>query len=300
MDKDWPEGDFARTLYLTKSAAGGNVLWTINDTADPDQIWWYTDDITTPVLSAPTDGSSSGREGQAQLSWKAVTGATEYYVWWDIDPGFANVSADVKNAVTTSASYLVTGLEPGRTYYWRVAVADDSPVSSAFPKAFTFTTALGPSQWNPFIGGVPETPAEGATNVPLQPSFAWNAADWATGYEFELSTSPATGADGKFTTSQVSRTGAAALTTPVFRIDFNLAYSTTYYWHVRAVSATSSSGWATGVFTTVAQAPPPPTQPPVTPTPTPATPAYIWVIIGIGAALVIAVIILIIRTRRVA
>ena len=82
-----------------------------------------------------------------------------------------------------------------------------------------------------------------------------------------------------------------------------LAYSTTYYWKVRAVSKTSASEWATGVFTVAGEPAAAPTAPPAAATPTPvdtSTPVYIWVIIGIGAALVIAVIILIVRTRRVA
>ena len=149
------------------------------------------------------------------------------------------------------------------------------------------------AEWNPFVGGVPESPAEGATNVPLTPTFAWNPADWATGYEFQLATVPT------FATTVIAKTGANALTSTVYTSEQKLTNSITYYWRVRAISKTTTSEWATGVFTTEAAAPPTPTPPPPpSPTPAPSTPAYIWVIIGIGAALVIAVIILIVRTRR--
>jgi hypothetical protein len=153
---------------------------------------------------------------------------------------------------------------------------------------------LTAGQWNPFIGGVPEAPYNGATNVPLQPTFAWNAADWATGYEFILAL------DRQFTEPVVSKTGFNQLITTVFKdLEMTLEYDTTYYWKVRAVSKTSSSEWAMAVFTTIGKPPTPPPTPKPTPPPgpPPPTPTYIWVIIGIGAALVIAVIILIIRTR---
>ena len=127
-------------------------------------------------------------------------------------------------------------------------------------------------------------------------SFAWNPADWATGYEFILSDNP------DYQTI-VSKTGANALTNTVYLCEVMLDYDTTYYWKVRAISKTSSSEWAEAVFTTMSAPPPTPTPP--TPQPTPEQeplidPLFLWIIIGIGAVLVIALIILIVRTRRVA
>ena len=56
---------------------------------------------------------------------------------------------------------------------------------------WSFTTALGQGQWNPFVGGLTETPAPGKTGVSLTPTFAWNAADWTNTYEFVLAKDPA-------------------------------------------------------------------------------------------------------------
>lgn len=282
------------TLRLTRGTAA-NLLWTIATDDTPDEIWTYNDEIVAPVLSGPADGSSSGRELEVSVSWKSVPNADKYNVWWDIDPGFPNVGEDVNNETVTTTSFRITGLEPGRTYYWKVVVLPQEPAVSPFSARWSFTTGLGPAEWNPFVGGIPEAPTAGATNVPVKPSFAWNPADWATGYEFVLATNTA------YSTPLISKTGANALTGTTYLSEQTLAYSTTYYWRVRAISKTSQSAWAEGVFTTVAAPPPPPTPPPSPPpAPKPTTPAYIWVIIGIGAALVIAVIILIIRTRRVA
>jgi hypothetical protein len=277
---------------------GSNILWGASynwsGTAWASDVWAYEDTLTgKPGLSSPSDGSDTGREDSATLSWKEMDGAKQYDIWVDTDPGF---KTDPIKKTTELSNLKVTGLEDGQTYYWKVRVSAGEPVKSNWSSVWSFSTALGAPQWNPFVGGVPESPVNGATNLPLTPTFAWNAADWATGYEFVLAK------DAAFSDAVVSKTGANALTGTVYLSEATLANSTTYYWKVRAISKTTNSEWATAVFTTEATPPAPP-KPPVTPTPTPvdtSTPMYIWVIIGIGAALVIAVIILIVRTRRVA
>jgi hypothetical protein len=276
------------SLHLTM---GSNILWGHHT----DDIYTYEDTLTGKVtLTSPSDGSDTGRVDTAKLAWNDMEGSDEYQIRVNTDPGFKGEEIDVDATELTSIT--VTGLEDGKTYYWKVRVAKGEPVYSNYSDVWSFTTAMGAGQWNPFVGGVPEAPANGATNVPLQPTFAWNAADWATGYEFVLADNPAFN-------PIVSKTGANALTTTVYLCEATLDYETSYYWKVRAISKTSNSEWASAVFTTMAKAPPPPEPPKPPPTPVvpePTTPAYIWVIIGIGAALVIAVIILIVRTRRVA
>jgi hypothetical protein len=291
VSKSWPSGRDAWGLWLTP---GSNQLWTIawdpTDPEEPDEIWEYTDDVTTPALTAPEDGASSLRIDEVTLKWGEVENATKYHIFVSDDPGFPYYD----HFAPTVETQRITGLEDGRTYYWKVAVHEGKPCLSLWSDVWSFTTALSAAQWNPFVGGIPEAPYNGATNVPLTPTFAWNAADWATGYEFVLAK------DSAFTDAVVSKTGANALETTVYECEETLSTSTTYYWKVRAISSTSQSEWATAVFTTVG--PPPPTPKPPTPAPEPeppTTPAYIWVIIGIGAALVIVVIILIITTRRV-
>jgi hypothetical protein len=254
---------------------------------DPDEVWMLEDEIHVPVLTTPADGASSERVEGVTLGWERVTNATHYYVWVDIDAGFS----DPDQYEVTSTSNRVTNLDPGVTYYWRVSTQEGYKAISWWSDTWSFTTALAVGQWNPFVGGIPEAPYNGATNVPLRPTFAWNAADWATGYEFLLADNPAYN-------PIVSKTGANALTGTVYECEVELDYATTYYWKVRAISKTSQSEWAEAVFTTISAPPPPPEAPPPPEKPEPPkTPAYIWVIIGVGAALVIAVIVLIVRTR---
>jgi hypothetical protein len=291
LAEEWPGGE-PWDLWITSGSS--NVLWTIVREEDPMEVWIYTDEITTPTLNAPSDGSSSGRTSEVTVSWNDVENADYYDLWWDDDPGFPNVMAGVQNITTSVTSYRITGLEPGKTYYWKVAVSPQEPCISLWSDVWEFSTGLAAAQWNPFVGGIPEAPANGATGVPLRPTFAWNAADWATGYEFILAK------DAAYKDVVVSKTGANALAGTTYQSEQKLANETTYYWKVRATSKTSSSEWAEAVFTTEPKAPPAPKPPTVVKEvlPPPETPAYIWAIIGIGAALVIAVLILIVRTRR--
>jgi hypothetical protein len=290
----WPTTSMSWGLTIT---AGSNKLWTLGNApvSGGSEVWTYVDEVVKPTLTSPADGTSSMRVDSVVLGWNAVPNATLYEVFVDTSSAFA---APIFRGQTTQTSMRVPGLEDGVQYFWKVAVFAQSPVLSLWSSTFDFTTELSSAQWNPFIGGVPEAPANGATNVSLHPCFAWNPADWATGYEFQLSTT------SDFASPIDSKTGANAVTSTVYCTDQTLQLSTTYYWRVRAVAAATQSEYGIGVFTTVGPTPAPPTAPPTatpaTPTPTPTTPVYIWVIIGIGAALVIAVIVLIVRTRRVA
>jgi hypothetical protein len=283
------------TLDALHLSTGSNVLLGYETTF----VWTFTDTLTGKVtLSSPVDAGTSGRVTSATITWQAMPGAFTYEYIYDVDSGFKSGvgGAAVSTSLTTAT---LSNLDPGRTYFWKVRGI--SPLYTNWSSVWEFTTALGEGQWNPFQGGIPEAPTNGATNVSLTPTFAWNAADWATGYEFVLAT------DAAFSSTVVSKTGSNALTATVYLSEETLSYETTYYWKVRATSKTSNSEWATAVFTTMAQATvAPTTTPPTYPTPTvivpeaeAETPMYIWVIIGVGAALVIAMIVLIVRTRRV-
>jgi hypothetical protein len=267
----------------------GPKLWTIyNGTG----IKYYEDTLTgSPTLVSPADGAESVTLTGIVLSWNAMDGAKTYQVLVNSDPSFLGVGVTVPDTSLTSTG--VSGLASGTDYYWKVRVLSQSPTRSRWSETRMFSTALGAAPWSPFVPASGVSPAPGATDVPLSPVFQWNPAEWATGYDFDLSDSP-----------DFSTIVSTTVSEPFYAYDGVLDYSTSYYWRVRAVSATSESGWGEGVFTTMAAPPPPPPEPPepeppvVIPPVEQVTPAYIWAIIAIGAVLVIAVIVLIVRTRR--
>ncbi len=276
--------------------AGSNILWGIGDSmAGPPgsqgpKVWTFEDTLTgQTVPSTPLDDGETGRETEVSLAWDDMDGARGYEYEVNTDAGFDGVVIAAGSVDVTTVR--ITVLDAGQTYYWRVRA--DDPLWSNWSDTWSFNTAFGAGEWNPFVGGIPEAPANGATNVPLLPTFAWNRASWASGYSFELSANP------DYSDPIVSKVEASSLDGTVYLCEVELEYGTTYYWRVRAGSPTSHSEWAEAVFTTMDEPPappPPPDEPP--PPPPPTTPAYIWVIIGVGALLVIAVIVLIITTRR--
>ncbi len=274
-----------KALYLT---AGSHVLLGFED----GDTYYYEDTLAVPVvLSAPDDGASSGRVDSAELKWDKLGSANMYRIEVDTDPGFDSADSDD----TSLTSVRVTGLEDGRTYYWRVRVAEGEPVLSRWSEVWSFTTSLSAAEWNPFVGGVPEAPSNGATSVPIRPAFAWNPADWATRYELVVAR------DSKFADLVTSKMGDNALTIPTWACDRDLDYNATYYWKVRAISPTSYSQWALGIFTTESAPPAPVSSPspsPPAPLPAPATPVSIWVMLAIVVALVITLLVLIVTTRH--
>ena len=296
--------DAGATLNSLQLTSGSNVLWAVD--ISTATIWHYDDTLAVPVvLTGPEDGSASRRTGYVSLSWTGLDSATMYEIAWDYDPDFIYAPTYAESGTTYYSIDTSTDPLYGETIFWMVRVGDENdagaPVLSKWSEVRSFTVALGGGQWNPFMtalmipGNV--SPVPGATDAPLMPDFQWNAADWATGYEFVL----ADNAD--FISPIISRTVPGTTT----GCEVELSYNTSYHWKVRAVSATSASEWAEGVFHTIAK--PVAVAPPVEITEVPApqvtvtqpsiTPGWIYAIIAIGAALAVLVIVLIIRTRRV-
>jgi hypothetical protein len=293
---------------LWMSASGtDNKLWTIDTSVVPNKVYHYTDTLATEIiLDAPLDATNLGSSSTASLSWIGLTGATGYTALVNTRSDFRGTAATISQ-VGTEVTATATGLSAGRTYYWRVRAA--SPVLSRYSETRTFITQLSTPAAPPTLA-----PVSGAQDVILMPTFGWGAVTYATSYELELTKDPTFGSG---IMKRTSPTNALVWDTP-------LDYSTAYYWRVRAVTATGSSPWVTGVFTTMAEPTPPvvvePTPPappapeitlevpapqvtevviPPPPAPEYIVPGYIYAIIAIGGVLVIAVIVLIVRTRRV-
>jgi len=249
-----------------------------------------------PELLSPTDGKKKVGDlaGDLEkvnviLDWDAVISeaTVTYEVQLDEDSKFnaserfvtATSAEDlglVRQAVTTDTFAEFAGLENEFTYYWRVRVVDPalSPWSETWEfktKASTITSVVtAPS----IADG---SPAPGATNVPLRPTFSWSAIGGVDYYELEVAT------DANFSDLAISEETEGTAYTP----DSDLEKNTTYFWRVRGCTDDGEcSDWSsTGVFTTGPEV-------------QPGTPAWVWVVIVIGAILAIVVVILIVRTRR--
>jgi hypothetical protein len=310
--------------------------------------------IGAPTLTSPKNGGNVTTAAYGNVAWTGLTGVTAYQVQSDdtssaftgnnmgimsaisgTTPGtlgalgdcIAATSAIVGNSTSSGTGPGGTALTAGGTYYWEVRAVSTDPnttannIDSRWSTGWSFVTAL------PTVVGtatIPFSPLQGQQDVPVTTSFSWPAVSGATTYDFVIADSsvPGNTSAAPFTIIDYGDNTAINAYTP----QTALKYDTTYFWEVRADSATAQGPWTINEFTTE----PMPTsttavmttpvvtptvtvinsQPAVTPTVTvinsgtgtssPVIPTYLlWLVIVVGAVLVIAVIVLIVRTRRI-
>ncbi len=306
----------AATIQVLKAAssATSNELFAVDNSlgAGLNRIMRFTDTytaavaLTTPAVTTAIPAPQLTKTNKADLVWRGVTvpaGVTPTYaVQVNTKADFSGLDQTLvfpdPTKTTATAGTTAAPLEGGTRYYWRVRAI--TPIFSRYSPTWSFITALA----TPAPTVTELTPKQGSLDVSVTPIFSWPEVTDAT-YEFQLGDDP---------TFQILLYAATATVNSHVARE-TLAYTTTYYWRVRAVSALTTSGWSTGAFTTMAK-PVPPT-PPIVITPTPPVkteivkvevpvpqptpiPSYLlWSVIFIGAILIIALIVLIVRTRRV-
>jgi len=301
----------ALSVGISLNVVGGdsNVVGII-DTVN-DRVSVYTDtmsksSVTVPELVSPADGAiiTSGTAGgtiNVNFVVSYASQVTTVQVRYANNADFSNPANSnvVAPATATGAVDLAALGFEGQTVYWKARAT--APFLSGWSDYRTIelpviTAVQAPTPMSP------GSSAGSTVDVPISPVLNWSAFKLANGYEMQLAK------DADMTDFIADMTGANALgNVTSWKCTSTLAYSTTYFWRVRAIIGTSAtySDWSNTVgFTTMAK-PVEPTPPVIieptpapTPLPTPTTPAYIYAIIAIGAVLVIVVIVLIVRTRR--
>jgi hypothetical protein len=240
----------------------------------------YSDSLTQPVtLTSPPDQAPgvgtivNGAIKNISLDWETLEGATEYEWQLDYDTNFSSVPTDFEGTTGASSAQL-PALDPATTYYWKVRATE--PVLSPWSDKWSFTTSLGTEITAPQL----ESPEGGASGVPVRPIFQWSAIAGADSYELMVST------EATFDNPTILKSGAYALPATAWQSNIALNYNTTYYWKVRAISASTTSLWsAVSAFTTE-----PPPSPQSTPPPQPsqpATPDWIKWLMPLGGVLLL-------------
>jgi len=270
-------GGLSRDAKLVGIWSAGTRVWSI-DTTGARLMLFY--DTLASVLDLVSPDDAAGGLGtlnnhtvrDVRLDWDAGEGATGYEWQCNYEGDFSDLPEGLSGS-TSASSVRLPALEPATTYFWRVRAC--SPVLGPWSEKRSFTTSLDTEA----VALKPESPAPGATGVPVQPFFQWTAVSGADAYELLVA------GDVDFSEPNVSRTGESAIPANAWQCDVPLACAATYYWKVRAVSRTTRSPWsAAGVFTTGPETvadtptPPPPSNheielPPPTPTEATGTPA---------------------------
>lgn len=294
-----PTGATGATKLIGVAAPGANMLYGIFGAS----LYVYTDKMAVPV----TNVQATATTDSVKVTWDALnvdnTGVTVRYFVVVTDATTAYKVAytvtddDINQTSTAGITSLtatfkngVTGFIVSEDTVYQVSVWAVSPVMS-----FVGTASVS-TQPQPLTYTVNLMPTNGASNVPVNPGFAWDSVSTAVSYDLVLSTDPTF-------TDATKVLATKNLTTNYWAYDGTLSNSASYYWRVRVNTANSTSEWFPAVFTTVKAdaAPVEVNNPPdiTLEVPQAETPAYIWLIVAVGAVLTIAVIVLIVRTRRV-
>ena len=157
--------------------------------------------------------SISRSNGKPKLTWKAVTGASKYYIYRSTDG-----KTYKQYTTTTKTTYTNTGAASGKKYYYKVkavAVVNKKNVFSAYSSAKNLMTTIA-------------TPTVSITTVNGKPKITWKAVTGADKYIVYRST------DGK-TFKQLSTTTKTSLT------NTGAKKNTKYYYKVKAVCTKNTS-----------------------------------------------------------
>ncbi len=316
-------------LYFPDRTVGTPVLWALEDTTA----------TVIPVINVPADETSidvdpvTGRGVLTTVLWDAIGSGGGLVNRWELEAGETTVGwiATTQAAAPPAAATLVgeptapsltvgtavalaTGSRPtwaaNETYMLRIRArsvinnaAGVGGLISHWSEPVTVYLSAGGVVVLPQYGPQLQGPTGGATDVSLNPGFAWAPVFGATEYEFVL-------ALDALLTDTVEGT-PVLVTDPAWLVPpGTLLPDTQYFWGVKATQPTQSPQ-SIGTFRTIA--PDVFTCPICGDTFTTAgaldshiaaihpagTPAYMWAIIVIGAVLMIAVIMLIMKTRRV-
>ncbi|MCX6134195.1 MAG: fibronectin type III domain-containing protein [Ignavibacteriales bacterium] len=218
--------------------SGGASGWTISSFTTSSSL---PNPPSAPTLASPANGTSDVAISTT-LTWNAASGGTSYRLQLSTSPTFSTTVVDDSTLGGTSRS--IGPLANNTQYYWRVSAANaggTSPYSTVW--SFTTIVAAPPA---PTLS----LPANNSGDQPVNLTLGWNAAQGATNYRVQVSTS----------TNFASLVMDDPTVTGTSRSVGPLANNTQYYWRVSAANAGGTSQYSTvWSFTTIVAAPPAPT-----------------------------------------
>jgi hypothetical protein len=118
--------------------------------------------VGTASAIAPQGGVTTAFHDEVYLNWTPVSNATRYLLQVARSPNFSS-SLIVEETFVTAPPFVVTSLNPGTTYHWRVKPITPVDMCAPFSTATSFTTSSFTTNTNNIV----ET-----TAIELQPNFA--------------------------------------------------------------------------------------------------------------------------------
>ncbi len=182
--------------------------------------------LAPPAVVAPVSGSL-GQSIRPTLQWTRPPGAVSFRVQVSKTTQFSTL---VAQTTVTAESTIVGPLGNDTLYYWRVSARNGSGDSSIYPStAYSFRTRIATPVLN--------IPAQGSTDMPLNPVLSWYSTPGAAVYRLQVSDDPAFPGSVLFDDPVI--TGTSRQVGP-------LSTGKTYFWRVNARNAagTSISLWS--------------------------------------------------------
>lgn len=207
-----------RVVFLDNIEVFSGNTSTLLDPCNPEGVVTIP---PIPTLGIPLNGAINVPLENTTLKWDASQGATHYNV--EISQG--GNTGFMQNVTNTSV--LLTNLQCGLTYSWKVQAVNTAG-SSNWSETRSFKTVECLT-----IPSVPKlsSPANNSTSVSINPTLIWNASDNASTYRLQVLFQGTTVIfDNSVTTNSYTVTG--------------LLNNTTYYWRVSATNTSGTSDWS--------------------------------------------------------
>ena len=213
----------------------------INEFGESDwsEVWSFTTTGIPPatMLVSPEDDATDISTSPT-LSWEPIANVDNYHLQISTTSDFSTLF--LNNDSITEAEYEVDGLDHDRRYYWRVRASNEFG-DGDWSDVWSFTTEIEVP-----LAPVLTTPADEATDQPVEITFEWEETDLADDYRLQVSLV------SNFS-STVRNIGNISDTT--YEVT-GLDHSTTYYWRINARNESGTSAWSSvRSFTTIIEQP---------------------------------------------
>jgi len=208
------QGNQTATTFDPGTLAFGTIYyWRIDEVNDTNVVTGTVWDFTTTTGQATNPSPANNATGVATdaiLSWTASDYAVSHDVY------FGTSSPGIFQTNTTETTFDPCVLNPNTAYYWRIDEVTDSNTITG--DVWNFTTAQ--------LKASDPSPADGATDMPLNTTLSWTAGAGAASHDVYFGTDPTPddqgGGKSEFQGNQTSTTFDPC----------TLAATTTYYWRI--------------------------------------------------------------------